>query len=85
MKSLKDFKCGWIVPNVDIKKGNFLVRQPSRQVLPYTVLQYFLGKDNFIYSFTVFPGKGVFYIQFTSPRYALKPKLKANKNRSALT
>ena len=21
MKSLKDFKCGWIIPNLDIKKG----------------------------------------------------------------
>ena len=21
MKSLKDFKCGWIIPNVDIRNG----------------------------------------------------------------
>ena len=39
MKSIKDFKCGSIIHNVDIKKGknfHFLVRYPSRRVLPYT-------------------------------------------------
>ena len=37
MKSLKDFKCCWVIPNVDIKKGKifqFFGGITSRQVLP---------------------------------------------------